>query len=138
MKDGQASKSTTLIASHLKGLAEQLLQTSVRQNTDLLTTIIADDFIEFGGSGRVFDKASILEDLKNEPPRPASLLTDFKTRELAPGIILATYKATRRNEAGEPVSQSWRSSIWTHVNGQWQITFHQGTPIPSAPDQSQK
>jgi len=123
------------IEDHLRSLEEHLLDPTIRRDSKAVSTLLADDFIEFGGSGRVFDKASILEDLKNEPPRPASLLTDFKTRELAPNIILATYKATRRNAAGEPISQSWRSSIWTHVNGQWQITFHQGTPIPSAPDQ---
>jgi len=123
------------IEDHLRSLEEHLLNPTVRRDSVAVAALLADDFIEFGGSGRVFDKASILEDLKNEPPRPASLLTDFKTRELAPNVILATYKATRRNAAGEPVGQSWRSSIWTHINGQWQITFHQGSPIPSAPDQ---
>jgi hypothetical protein len=126
------------IEDHLRSLEEHLLNPAIRRDSEAVAALLADDFLEFGGSGRIFDKASILEDLKNEPPRPTSLLTDFKTRELAPGVILATYKATRRNAAGEPVSQSWRSSIWTHVNDQWQITFHQGTPIPSAPDQSQK
>ena len=123
------------IEDHLRSLEEHLLNPTVRRDSVAVAALLADDFIEFGGSGRVFDKASILEDLKNEPPRPASLLTDFKTRELAPNVILATYKATRRNAAGEPVGQSWRSSIWTHINGQWQRTFHQGSPIPSAPDQ---
>jgi hypothetical protein len=123
------------IADHLRSLEEHLLNPAIRRDSEAVAALLADDFIEFGGSGRVFDKASILGDLKNEPPRPASLLTDFKIRELASGVILATYKATRRNTAGEPAGQSWRSSIWAHVNGQWQITFHQGTPIPSAPDQ---
>jgi hypothetical protein len=126
------------IEDHLRSLEEHLLNPAIRRDSEAVAALLADDFLEFGGSGRIFDKASILEDLKNEPPRPTSLLTDFKTREVAPDVILATYKATRRNAAGEPVSQSWRSSIWTHVNGQWQITFHQGTPILSAPDQSQK
>jgi hypothetical protein len=123
------------IEDHLRSLEEHLLNPAIRRDSVAVAALLANDFIEFGGSGRIFDKASILEDLKNEPPRPASLLTDFKTRELASGVILATYKATRRNADGEPVGQSWRSSIWTHVNGQWQITFHQGTPIPSPPDQ---
>jgi hypothetical protein len=138
VKEGQNSQSTTLIANHLRSLEEQLLQPAFRRNTDLLASIIADDFIELGGSGRVFDKSSILEHLKNESPRPASLLADFKTRELAPGVILATYKITTRNAAEEPVSQSRRSSIWSHVHGQWQITFHQGTPIPPPLDPAQK
>jgi hypothetical protein len=118
------------IEDQLKELEQQLLNPVIRRNEALVAPLLADDFIEFGASGRVFDKASILEDLKNEPPRPASRLTDFAIRELSPTIILATYRATRFNAEGEPISQSHRSSIWTHVNGQWQITFHQGTPIP--------
>jgi hypothetical protein len=82
------------IADHLRSLEEHLLNPVVRHNPEAVSALLADDFLEFGGSGRVFDKASILEDLKNEPSRPASLLTDFKTRDLAPNVILATYKAT--------------------------------------------
>jgi len=118
-------------SDQLRQLEERLLDPAIRRNPTLVAPLLADDFIEFGASGRVFDKASILEDLKNEPPRPASRLTDFAIRELSPTIILATYRATRFNANGESILHSRRSSIWTHVNGQWQITFHQGTPIPS-------
>ncbi|WP_353068715.1 nuclear transport factor 2 family protein [Tunturibacter empetritectus] len=121
------------IADHLKSLEERLLDPNIRRDSNAVASQLTDDFVEFGSSGRVFDKATILEDLKAEPPHPASLLSDFKTRELAPNVVLATYKATRRNAAGELIGQSWRSSIWTLINGQWQITFHQGTPIPAAP-----
>jgi len=124
------------IEDHLRSLEEHLLNPTIRRDSKAVAALLADDFIEVGGSGRVFDKASILEDLKNEPPRPASLLTDFKTRELAPGVILATYKATRRNANGEPTGQSWRSSLWTNIDGRWQITFHQGTPIPTPPSEA--
>jgi hypothetical protein len=121
-------------ADQLRQLEENLLDPAVRRNPALVALLLADDFLEFGASGRIFDKASILEDLKNEAPRPASLLTDFAIRELSPTIILATYRATRFNAEGEPIGQSRRSSLWTHVNGQWQITFHQGTPIPPPQD----
>ncbi len=120
----------TDLRDHLKSLEEHLLNPAIRRDPALVAPLLADNFIEFGASGRVFDKASILEDLQNESPRPASILTDFALRELSPTIILATYRATRLDSNGAPVSQSRRSSIWAHVNGQWQITFHQGTPIP--------
>lgn len=119
------------IADHLKSLEERLLDPATRRDPVLVAPLLADDFIEFGASGRVFNKASILEDLKNESPRPASLLSDFTTREIAPNAILATYKATRRNTNGDPTGQSWRSSLWTNIDGRWQIAFHQGTPIPT-------
>ena len=92
--------------------------------------MLADNFIEFGSSGRIFNKASIIEALKNEPPHPAFTLTDFATREISPTTILATYKAARRTLAGEITGQSLRSSLWIHLDGRWQLTFHQGTPIP--------
>ncbi len=117
-------------ADQLRQLEEHLLDPAVRRNPALVAPLLADDFLEFGASGRIFDKASILEDLKNEPTRPASRITGFAVRELSPTIILATYRATRFNAEGQPISESRRSSIWAHVNGQWQITFHQGTPIP--------
>jgi hypothetical protein len=121
------------IEDHLQSLEEQLLDPAVRRNSELVATMLADNFIEFGSSGRIFTKASILEDLRNEPPRPASTLTDFATREISPSAILATYKATRRNLAGEITGQSLRSSLWIHLDGRWQITFHQGTPIAQSP-----
>jgi hypothetical protein len=117
-------------ADHLRQLEERLLDPAVRRDSALVSALLADDFVEFGSSGRIFDKATTLVDLKNEPTRPASLLSDFSIRELAPNVILATYKATRRSLSGEPIGQSRRSSIWIHLNGKWQITFHQGTPIP--------
>jgi hypothetical protein len=118
------------IAGQLKQLEEQLLDPAVRSNSELVASMLAENFIEFGGSGHIFNKASILEDLKNEPPRPASILTDFATREISPAAILVTYKATRRNLSGDITGQSLRSSIWIRQDGRWLLTFHQGTPIP--------
>jgi hypothetical protein len=121
------------IANQLKQLEEQLLDPAVRRDPEQVALLLADDFIEFGSSGRVFNKSAILEDLQNEPPRMASLLSDFSTREIAPTAILTTWKATRRNLTGETIAQSWRSSLWILLDGRWQITFHQGTPIPGPP-----
>jgi len=120
------------LEDHLKQLEEALLDSATRRNPSELSLLLADDFVEFGSSGRVFNKASIIEELKDEPPRPAPLLSDFAIRELSPTVALATYRATRRNIAGEPIGRSRRSSIWAHVNGRWQLTFHQGTPIPAS------
>jgi hypothetical protein len=114
----------------IQQLEERLLDPTIRHNSELVASMLADDFIEFGSSGRIFNKASILEALRNEPPHPASTLSDFATREISPTTILATYKATRRNLAGEITGKSLRSSLWIQLDGRWQMTFHQGTPIP--------
>jgi hypothetical protein len=119
------------IADHLKSLEETLLDPAVRKNSEQVSTLLAYDFLEFGSSGRTFDKASILEDLRNEPPHQTARLSDFAIRTLAPEVILATYRTTRHDSSGQIIHQAKRSSIWINRNNRWQITFHQGTPIPS-------
>jgi len=119
------------IADHLKSLEESLLDPTNRRNPEQVSTLLADDFLEFGSSGRTFNKAAILEEFRNEPPRRASLLSDFAIRSLAPDVMLVTYRTTRCDSSGQITHHVQRSSIWISRNGTWQITFHQGTPIPS-------
>src|SRR5579871_1247823 len=115
------------IADHLKSLEETLLDPAFRKNSEQVSALLTDDFLEFGSSGRIFDKAAILEEIRNEPPHPAAILSDFAIRPLAPEVILVTYRTTRHDSSGQTIRQARRSSIWVHHNGTWQITFHQGT-----------
>ena len=115
------------IADHLKALEEQLLDPAVRCNTEFVSSLLADDFLEFGSSGRIFDKAAILEELRNEPSRTTPRLSDFAVRPLAADTMLVTYRTTRLNSSGEPTGHALRSSIWIIRDNRWQITFHQST-----------
>lgn len=117
------------LADELRALEEQLLQPSTRKDPATLSNLIADDFLEVGASGRVYDRAAILTALASEPPAPPALLTHFSARSLAEGVVLITYRATRRSISGEPITTAQRSSIWVHRDSRWQITFHQGTPL---------
>jgi hypothetical protein len=119
------------IADHLKSLEEKLLDSTTRHNSDLVSSLLADDFLEFGSSGRIFDKAAILEELRNETSRPTPRLSDFAVRPLADDAMLVTYRTTRLNSSGEPTAQALRSSIWINRDDRWQITFHQGTIAPA-------
>jgi hypothetical protein len=119
------------ITDHLRALEEQLLQPIIRRNAEMLATLLADDFLEFGSSGRTFDKASIIAELLNEPPRPAAILSDFAVRPLAPEAMLVTYRTTCHDSSGNITHQARRNSIWINRDNRWQIAFHQGTPIPS-------
>ena len=119
------------IADHLKSLEETLLDPAVRKNSEQVSALLTDDFLEFGSSGRTFDKSAILEDLRNEPPSQTARLSDFAIRPLAPEVILVTYRTIRHDSSDQIIRQAQRSSIWINHNGTWKITFHQGTPIPS-------
>jgi hypothetical protein len=113
----------------LRGLEEALLKPEVRRSADEVGRLLADDFIEFGSSGRVFDKAQIIEALGRETPDPAIriVLTDFSARQLAPAVMLVTYR-TIRSGTSAPQGYRLRSSIWKLMEGRWQMVFHQGTP----------
>lgn len=114
------------IEQHLRVLEERLLQLEVRNSSDDVAALLADDFIEFGSSGQVFDKRQIIDNLQAEPQIRRSLV-DFKTLPLAPGLVLATYRAVRYGDPGEPPIYSLRSSIWKVIEDRWQMIFHQGT-----------
>jgi len=85
-----------------------------------LMSLIADDFLEFGRSGRVWTAASIRDVIEAPPGEPVSI-DHFAVDELAEGVVLATYLIR-----GEPSVN--RSSIWVRRDGRWVIRFHQGTP----------
>ena len=117
------------IADLLRQLEERLLDPAIRKDSEVVSYLLADDFLEFGSSGRTFDKPAILEALSNEPPSPPILLTHFAARHLAADAVLITYRTTRHDPSGNPTTSSNRSSIWVHRDNRWQITFHQGTTI---------
>jgi hypothetical protein len=110
----------------LHHLEEELLKPEVRKSVDRLSRLLADEFVEFGSSGRIFDKRQIIEALQKEPSdaKKQISLVDFTVRRLAPDVMLVTYRATLPDM---PVSRI-RSSIWKLIEGRWQMIFHQGTP----------
>lgn len=118
------------IEIHLRTLEEELLQPDVRKNTTRLNALLADEFIEFGSSGRVFNKQEIIDSLTSGSPLHLSL-NDFKALLLGPGVVLTTYRAVRYGSSGEQPIHSLRSSVWRMIDGRWQMVFHQGTPLGS-------
>ena len=116
----------TPIDSLIQQLEEQLLQPGDRHSAETLDALLADEFLEFGSSGRTYNKQQILDSLPNEIPVPRTM-KNFNTRMLAPGVILATYHSIYW-EPGAAPAHSHRCSIWKLVNGRWQMIFHQGTP----------
>jgi len=116
------------LLAHLINLETQLHRQDVRADADALRMLIADDFFEFGVSGTVWTRASVIEALKDEAfsPREAK---DFRLTLLAEGVALLTYRAHRGATAARPSADSLRSSIWRLHEGRWQMVFHQGTAL---------
>lgn len=110
------------LAAELKGLEEELLVPAVRKS-ERLSELLADDFIEFGSSGRVYTKDDLLALLQAEVP-VAQTTSGFKVTSLASDIALLTYKIRRHSQ---PALDTLRSSVSRRARGQWQMVFHQGT-----------
>lgn len=116
----------------IRGLEEELFKQSVRTSRSAVGALLADDFVEFGRSGRVYDKQEIVLSLAAEANDAAPELTasGFELKSLADDVVLLTYR-TRRVD-GEQALHTLRSSIWKRSDGAWRMVFHQGTPTREA------
>jgi hypothetical protein len=119
-------------AGVIRHLEEQLLRQDVRRSADQVEALLADEFTEFGSSGRIYDKRQIIEALQQEAADGSpALLQDFCARELAPEVILVTYRTVRTAAGHSGEISTLRSSIWKWDGERWRMVFHQGTPSGS-------
>jgi hypothetical protein len=114
-------------AELIRQLEEKLLTASGRTSTEAIAELLADEFVEFGSSGHVFNKEQIIDSLQQDDGTCQRSLRDFEATLLAPGIVLAKYRVSRIDAAGNQPVESLRSSIWKLIDGRWQMVFHQGT-----------
>ena len=117
---------TDELKEKIRVLEELWLQPEVRRNPDQLSELIADDFIEYGASGKVYLKKDIME-LFPAAPGTDMEIEEYHARTLSPQVVLLSYKMTSRGKGTAAGTKSERSSIWRLTDGRWQIVFHKGT-----------
>ncbi len=117
----------------LLALETKVYTPEVRRSPELCAPLFADDFLEFGSNGKVFDKAGIVEVLVAEKPFSGKfVIEDFVVKSLAPDLALATYRLDMVTPDGDILRQSLRSTIYRLTDGTWQQIFHQGTKMEIA------
>lgn len=118
-----------LIQELLK-LELELMDPKRRRDPATLAHLLTEDFLEFGKSGRTFNKTEILAAIANPAAGQIETLQveDFQARMLASNCALTTYRINVR----APGISSLRSSIWIRSTNGWQMCFHQGTVVPPA------
>lgn len=109
----------------MRRLEESLWREETRFDPAYMDRVLAEDFVEFGRSGRVYDRAGILASPR-EPIDAVLPLPDFAARLIGPDVVLVTYNSLV-TYAGV-VEQGRRSSIWSRTADGWELRFHQGTP----------
>lgn len=116
-----------LLTTHLRELEESLLQPDVRKSQTLID-LLADEFVEFGSSGRVYSKADLVETLQAETLSKQTT-SHFKATYLSADAALLTYRIHLHRE---PPVFTLRSSIWCRAGGKWKMIFHQATITSAA------
>lgn len=107
-------------------LEEALWQEKTRYNLEFQYKVFADDFFEFGNSGRIWSREELIFE-SDEPINCLIPLDNFNIRSLSADVVQITYNSILTNYGIQ--TKSRRSSIWTKQNGEWQLRFHQGTPF---------
>jgi len=125
------------LGEHLENLENFLFDPIARRDISAVSNLLAEEFREFGSSGRVYTKLDILAELSTEQPVVITL-TDFVCQLTSPTTALVTYKSLSSHENRAP-TQALRSSVWvlrtipSHFGrssaeeASWQMLFHQGT-----------
>lgn len=111
-------------------LETALHKKNIRNSPDAVAALLADDFMEFGSSGTIYTKATIMELLKGETVESRVIVENFQSHQLGPGVVLVTYIASKPVEVDGKTLRVLRSSIWQFRQNRWQMVFHQGTIMP--------
>ena len=102
-----------------------LLSGAVRGDRMTSMLLLHEDFHEFGVSGMVWDRESVLNLMEEEAAegRVDIRAEDLVASAVAPGVVLVTYDSVT------PSRRAHRSSVWVRTDGRWQVRHHQGTVV---------
>jgi len=113
--------------AELTRLEEAMWRAETRFDLAFQEARFAPDFVEFGRSGRVYNRAQIIRTDKH--PIEASL-QNFTLVELDENTVLVTYNSMAVFDGVHEHAR--RSSIWSRSPAGWVMRFHQGTPYDPA------
>jgi hypothetical protein len=124
----QSVQKMSSVAEQLLESEKKLLDPVLCRTPERLASLLADDFVEFGSSGRSYDKRQVLYRLGKQVPSQLAI-EEFRLVELGPDAALVTYRARADSGEGRDEKYSLRSSVWVRHAGEWKMIFHQGTMI---------
>ena len=121
------NKNDRELLEQLQSLEGALLKNPTRTSRERLEKLLSVDFVEFGGSGRVFDRDSMIASLVQWDGTSVHSIFDFTLLRLAADAALVTYRLESKTTKGDDLPKSLRSSLWVREDDGWVVRFHQGT-----------
>lgn len=94
------------------------------QNKANLENRLSKDFLEYGKSGKVYNREFSMDELMSLSTDRQIEIANFEITELTEDILIAHYVSCNKNQK----SCALRTSIWRIEDGSWKLYFHQGTP----------
>lgn len=81
--------------------------------------------------GFVLDRPAVIASLDDAPAWERYAIADELLIEIDDDSAVLVYTG-RASRADEPEFQALMSSVYTRRDGQWRLTLHQQTPVPTA------
>lgn len=112
----------------IRSLEEALHRPEVRRSRETLEALLSVEFVEFGASGAVYNRATIIDLLiqENGSEKDDLRTTNYALTSISHDAVLLTYESERTQNDGSK-RYVLRSSIWKRNGDRWQMLFHQGT-----------
>lgn len=112
----------------IRSLEEALHRPEIRRSREAVEDLLAEGFMEFGASGRVYERATIIDRLAEQSDDNDGELqaSNYALKPISNDAVLLTYETERSYKDGSK-RRVLRSSIWKHNGLKWQMLFHQGT-----------
>lgn len=100
----------------------RLQEPDVRGDADAVRALLHPEFREFGVSGSVWDRDSIVRATEASSGADERIeARDFHPTRLGPEAVMLTYTTHYRG------ASALRTSIWVREQGEWLLRHHQGT-----------
>jgi hypothetical protein len=114
------------LVEHLRRLEAELVSPEVWQSRAELESRMAPDFIEINSAG-ILDREALISLILGADPGVWHT-EDYVARQLAPTVVLLTYRHLVDDDGGDPML-AVRSSIWCRDDGEWRMALHQSTRV---------
>ena len=114
------------ICEHLMRRERALFDPAVRRDRAQVEAFLAEDFQEFGSSGRGWDRQTIVESLATAL-YTAPTAEQMRCTRITADVALVTYRTVRIDSNTGTRTETLRSSLWIKESGRWRMRFHQGT-----------
>jgi hypothetical protein len=108
-------------------LEHSLWRAETRFDRQFMERVLADDFSEFGRSGKVHTRFDTLG-VTGETIQ--ATLRDIEVDRVTEDVALVTYVGEVQQDVLHVAN---RASVWVRRDGRWQLRFHQGTPLQASP-----